>query len=298
MELGKPSDLQRGPSGEPLDQALAGPACPPQGTAKETLDQTGQEQGSFPGPFLHQSRRWLRLPLTLLALNTLVPSQVLANPEDDLQVIFKWDDALPAPGGIAGRVINTSPRVYECIDLVFRLIYSNSSNSNGPAELSITVQDLQPDSTTHYSAPLQQRAGFGLKEVKACEPAQRPDPVPDAATCHVTGSVSSTMDFTGLDDRGTEHRIRYLYLLDQDGDLVSRTEFSATGQTSKTTSGHTRKTQFFEFVRLPANHRYRLQLDHAWRMDPSFLTFTCPNDRGQRTFSLPRLTHTGNRLGG
>ncbi len=216
-------------------------------------------------------------------------SAAFAAPEDDLRVMFRSDNSLPPPGGIAGTITNSSAQHYDCVDLVFRLIYKKGA-SGSPTEQRVRVESVSPRSVTKYAVPLQSKAGFGLQGIEICASEPGGDlPVPrPKRDCTVTGQVTSTMNFVGIGDRGQTEKIEKVFLLTPDGKLVSEDFISKS-------TNHVRE---FSFSRLPANLSYVVQLSYAWKTTPPKLTFRCPDSRGRYEFRIGPLKHIGNRLGG
>jgi hypothetical protein len=234
-------------------------------------------------------------------LTLFLPSgAAMAAAEDDLKVMFRGDRDLPPPGGIAGTVTNSSARQYDCIDIVFRLVYKGGAG-DGPAEQRVRLENLSPRSVTNYSAPLQSKAGFGLQGIELCsaqagENPPQPSPQKD---CTVTGQVRSTMSFEGIGDTGHSEKIERVFLLTPDGKLVSEEPLSArTTQVNDHRTGETFDSREFSFARLPANLSYVVQLSNAWKTTPAKLTFRCPDSQGRHEFGIGPLEHIGNRLGG
>jgi hypothetical protein len=244
---------------------------------------------------------------------------VFAAPEDDLAVMFRGDSNPPPSGGIAGTVTNKSTNHYECVDLVFYLIYKNGAS--GPAEQWVRVQNLPPASVTSYSSALHARAGFGLKRIESCGslsnggqplptppvpippvPAPPTPPVPNSnRDCTIRGVVNSIANFEGIGDRGQLERLEKVYLLTPDGKKVSEDWLSV--KTTRVNDHRTGKTRQYlqreySFARIPANLNYVVQLSYAWRTSPAKVSVSCPDSKGRFDFGIPPLMHTGNRLGG
>ena len=229
-----------------------------------------------------------------------------AAPKDDLGVMFRSDRSLPPPGGISGTVTNKSTNHYECVDLVFFLIYKNGAS--GPAELRVRVQNLSPASVTNYSSALRSRAGFGLKRIEPCKTLpeeEQPMPPPPASDpkrdCTIRGVVNSIANFEGIGDTGRLERIEKVYLLTPDGKKVSEDWLSEkTTRVNDHRAGKTKQylQRKYSFSRIPANQNYVIQLSYAWRTSPAQVRVSCPNSKGHFDFGIPPLKHTGNRLGG
>jgi hypothetical protein len=223
----------------------------------------------------------------------------IAGPEDDLGVMFRGDKNLPPPGGIAGTVTNKSAQDYPCVDLVFRLIYKGGAS--GPIEQRVRVQNLSPRAVKNYSAPLQSKAGFALQRIETCTSVSAgtpPNPNPER-DCTIKGSVTSTLGFEGIGDTGQREKIERVFLLTPDGKKVSEEPLSnITNHVTDHRNGKTYDSRAFDFVRVPANHSYVVQLSNAWKTAPSSLTVRCPDPQGRYEFEIAPLEHTGNRLGG
>jgi hypothetical protein len=213
--------------------------------------------------------------------------------------MFRGDKSLPPPGGITGTVTNKSAQYYRCVDLVFRLIYKGGAS--GPAEQRVRVQNLSPRAVKNYSAPLQSKAGFGLQRIETCTSGSGgtpPTPNPDH-DCTIKGSVTSTMGFEGIGDRGRREKIERVFLLTPDGKLVSEEPLSnRTNHVHDHRNGKTYDSREFDFARIPANNSYVVQLSNAWKTAPSKLRVRCPDSQGRYEFEIVPLKHTGNRLGG
>lgn len=241
------------------------------------------------------------LPLIAVAflMSVWPPSAAAAAFEDDLSVMFKDDKSLPEPGGIAGTVTNSSARNYECVDLVFRLVYKNGAT--GPAEQRVRVRNADARSVTEYSAPLQQRAGFGLKGIEMCAAVIDPPPVPQQASrdCVIKGTVRSETNFIGIDDRGQRQRIDKVYLLASNGNLVAEGPlWPEIKKVHDHRNNRSYESRDYDFARLPEGEAYTLRLGSEWITEPSAISFTCPDELGRHEFQIGPFEHNGNRLGG
>ncbi len=232
-------------------------------------------------------------------MSSWAPLATYAAPADDLRVIFKRDSSLPAPGGIAGTVTNNSAQSYECVDLVFRLVYHKGAR--GPAEQRIRVFNAGARSVTKYSAPLQQPVDFGLSGIEVCSEDITTPPATQQASrdCIINGTVRSETNFIGIDDLGKRQSIDKVYLLSANGKLVAEGPLWPDIQ-----KVHDRRTnrsyesRDYDFARLPEGKAYTLRLGSEWIAEPSAISFSCPDERGQHEFEVRPFEHKGNRLGG
>lgn len=227
------------------------------------------------------------------------PSSAVAAPEDDLRVMFKSEKSLGQPVGIMGTVTNSSARNYECVDLVFRLVYKNEAT--GPAEQRVRVLNTGAGSVIEYSAPLQQPAGFGLKGIEICAQEKGPAPVPQQASrdCVIKGTVRSETNFIGIDDTGQRQSIEKVFLLASNGKLVAEGPlWPEVKKVNDHRNNRSYESRDYDFARLPEGKAYTLRLGSEWIVEPLAISFSCPDERGRHEFKVAPFEHKGNRLGG
>lgn len=234
-----------------------------------------------------------------VVMSAWAPPATSASPGDDLSVTFKRDSSLPAPGGITGTITNNSAQNYECVELVFRLVYHKGAK--GPAEQRVRVYNASARSVTEYSAPLQQPVGFGLSGIEVCSEDVATPPVPQQASrdCVIKGTVRSETHFIGIDDLGKRQSIEKVYLLASNGKLVA--EGPLWPEIKKVHDQRTNRSyesRDYDFARLPEGKAYTLRLGSEWISKPSAFSFSCPDERGRHEFEVKPFEHTGNRLGG
>ena len=151
---------------------------------------------------------------------------------------------------------------------------------------------LELKATTTYELVAEHRAGPPARRTFTVNVARLPSPTrPPAETraCTVAGTVVSEMNFQGVDDVRQRAEIKTVYVLGaQDRKLVAR---------STLTPGSSSTSRRYMFADLPADRRYVVLLDPAWRTQPAEIAVACPDSLGRFDFTLSPLRHTGNRLG-
>ena len=118
--------------------------------------------------------------------------------------------------------------------------------------------------------------------------------------CDVTGHIASNLRFEGAGVPNQREVIERAYVLDAaDRSLVKEVRVGRREKQARDMrTGRDYLARSYEVPGLPTNRRYIALLSNAWRTDPAEVAFDCPNSRGQYSFEIPTLYHTGNRFGG